>query len=50
MATGATFADFEPYKLTGVKQIGGEPKRGSYATVTEVEYMGSRYAGKRINE
>ena len=48
--TGATFTDFEPYKLTGIKQIGGEPMRGSYATVTEVEYMGIRYAGKKVNK
>ena len=46
----AAFADFDSYKLTGVKRADGDPIRGAYATVTKVEYMGLRCAGKKIND
>ena len=49
-AARATFAGFDPYKLTGVRVTDKELGHGSYATVLELEYMGLKCAGKRIHE
>ena len=46
----ATFAGFDPYKLTGVKMSDRKLGHGSYATVLELEYMGLKCAGKKIHE
>ena len=50
MAVKATFAGFDPYKLTGVRVTDRELGHGSYATVLELEYMGLKCAGKKIHE
>ena len=50
MAVRATFAGFEPYKLTEVQVKDQELGHGSYATVLELEYMGLKCAGKKIHE
>ena len=46
----ATFREFDPYKLTGVRVTDRELGHGSYATVLELEYMGLKCAGKKIHE
>ena len=46
----ATFAEFEPYKLNGVRLTDRELGHGSYATVLELEYLGLKCAGKKIHE
>ena len=46
----ATFTEFDPYKLTGVRVTDRELGHGSYATVLELEYMGLKCAGKKIHE
>ena len=46
----ATFTEFDPYKLTGVRVTDQELGHGSYATVLELEYMGLKCAGKKIHE
>ena len=46
----ATFAGFDPYKLTGVRVTDRKLGHGSYATVLELEYMGLKCAGKRIHK
>ena len=50
MAKRATFTEFDPYKLTGVRVTDRELGHGSYATVLELEYMGLKCAGKKIHE
>ena len=50
MAVLATFTEFDPYKLTGVRVTDQELGHGSYATVLELEYMGLKCAGKKIHE
>ena len=50
MAVRATFTEFDPYKLTGVRVTDRELGHGSYATVLELEYMGLKCAGKKIHE
>ena len=40
----------EPYKLTGVRVTDRELRRGSYATVLELEYMGLKCAGVKIHD
>ena len=49
-ARQATFAGFDPYKLTGVRVTDRKLGHGSYATVLELEYMGLKCAGKKIHE
>ena len=46
----ATFAGFDPYKLTGVTVTDQELGHGFYATVLELEYMGLKCAGTKIHE
>ena len=46
----ATFTGFDPYKLTGVRVTDQKLGHGSYATVLELEYMGLKFAGKKIHE
>ena len=43
-------SEFQPYKLVGVRVTDRELGYGSYATVLEVEYMGEKYAGKKIHD
>ena len=50
MAERATFAGLDPYKLTGVRVTDRKLGHGSYATVLELEYIGLKYAGKKIHE
>ena len=50
MAVRATFTEFDPYKLTGVRVTDRELGHGSYAIVLELEYMGLKCAGKKIHE
>ena len=46
----ATFAGFEPYKLSGISIIDHVYGHGSYATVIELDYAGLKCAGKKIYE
>ena len=44
-----SYAEFDPYKLTGVRVTDRELGRGSHATVLELVYMGLKCAGKKIH-
>ena len=46
----ATFSGFDPYKLTGIRVTDRELGHGSYATVIELEYLGLKFAGKKIHD
>ena len=50
MAGKYLFSSLEPYKLTHVELTGIKLVHGSYASVVEVNYMGLKYAGKKIHK